>query len=347
MDRYSARINLYGSTDRERQLNRLRSDISKNSVSSISCKDIKLNGEESHLIINTGTKPYYKEFQSLPNQIVYMGDYVDWNNNVWLIYEADTDDEVYIDGTLRLCNYKLFWQNDKGDIISRYAHVLNASSYNNGESENKTMTLLSNQYMVYLPFDEDTELLDNEKRIHMAKSNRKCRPYELTRVDDISYDYTDKGIINLMLTQDEYSPEHDKLVDDVTGNKVWICDYQEPATPPSPTDPEGPNKSPILLQAKFSCKGDKIIKAGGSAKTFSVEFSDENGATVSDVNYTWSISIAKEFEDLLSVETLSSRQCKIKLGYDDLVIGNYVKLSVLNDEGAEIGWELIEIGGNL
>ncbi|MEY8352597.1 hypothetical protein AALB39_04480 [Lachnospiraceae bacterium 54-53] len=275
--------------------------------------------------------------------------YIKGNDGIiWLLKGKADSNGIYDKCTANLCNYKLFWQNGKGDIISRYAHVLNASSYNNGESENKTMTLLSNQYMVYLPFDEDTELLDNEKRIHMAKSNRKCRPYELTRVDDIAYDYTDKGIINLMFTQDEYSSEHDKLVDDGTGNKVWICDYKEPSTPPSPTDPgDNGNQSPILLQAKFSCKGDKIIKAGGSAKTFSVEFTDENGVTVSDISYTWSISITKEFEDLLSVETLTSGQCRIKLGYDDLVIGNYVRLSVLNNEGKEIGYELIEIGGNL
>ena len=64
MDRYSARMNLHGSTKRERELNRLKSDIVRKAPSSLSYKDVKLNGEPTQLMINTSTKPYYKETYS-------------------------------------------------------------------------------------------------------------------------------------------------------------------------------------------------------------------------------------------------------------------------------------------
>ena len=78
MDRYEARMNLHGTTQRERVKNRLINNLSNKVSASLSYKDVILNGEETQLVINTGTKPYYKEFQSLPNQKIIMGDYVEW-----------------------------------------------------------------------------------------------------------------------------------------------------------------------------------------------------------------------------------------------------------------------------
>ena len=212
MDRYSARMNLRGSTQRERELNMLKSDIVRKAPSSLSYKDVKLNGEPTQLMINTSTKPYYKEFQSLPDQTVLAGDYVEWANSVWLVLNADCDDEVYTDGNLRQCQHKIFWQKDDGTIVSRYAYTENASAYNNGEKGNNTITLQSNQFMVYLPYDDETAELDNGKRVHVSRSNGKCRPYELTRPDDITYGFGEKGILNIIFTQTQYNPDEDKLV---------------------------------------------------------------------------------------------------------------------------------------
>ena len=337
-DTYNTRININGKTQRERNINRLKQNISNKSPDNPSYKNIKLNGKETQLIINSGTKSYYKEFQTLPNEIIAMGDYVLWNNNIWIVFESDTDDEIYIDGKLRLCNYKMYWQNSSGEILSRYVHVENASAYNNGESGNKTIILQTNQFMVYMPYDEATMILDNGKRIHMSKDNNKCVPYELTRVDDLSYNFSSKGLVNLILTQTQVSHDSDKLVDDGTGNKIWLCDYIDLTTPPSPIDPEDP------VIAEITCKGDKLIKAGGNAKTFTAVFTDADGNAISDVEFEWDVSIADEFSSLLSVEILSDNQCKIKLGYDDLIFGNHIKISIIID-GNEITSELIEIGG--
>ena len=95
MDRYTARINLHGTTQRERLKNRLIDNLNKKVPDSLSYKDVLLNGVETQLIINTSTQPYYKEFESLPGQYITMGDYIEWANRVWLVYEADSDDEIY------------------------------------------------------------------------------------------------------------------------------------------------------------------------------------------------------------------------------------------------------------
>lgn len=192
MDRYIARMTQHGTTQRERIVNRLKTNLNNKLQDSPSYKSVKLNGEETHLIINTSTKPYYKEFQSLPDQKILAGDYVEWANSMWLVLNADSDDEMYIDGNLRQCQHRIYWQKADGTIVSRFAYTENASAYNNGETGNNTITLQSNQFMVYLPYDEETVELDNGKRIHMSRSNAKCKPYELTRPDDVTYGFGEK-----------------------------------------------------------------------------------------------------------------------------------------------------------
>lgn len=326
MDRYEARINLHGTTQKDRILNRER-ELLQNKIShSLSCKDVRHNGIDTKLVINSGTKPYYKEFQSAPGQKILAGDYIEWKNTVWLVYEADIDDELYIDGTLRQCQYNLFWQNSDGDIISRYAWVQNASAYNNGETGDKSITLQSNQFMVYMPYDDETVFLDNGKRIHMARSNNKCSAYRLTRPDDISYGYGEKGVLNIIFTQDQTNNEKDKLVALDDGSQVWICDYRPPATPNQPSKPE---ESPLLCSIECT---SPIVKIGSRLKTFKGIITDSYGNLL---DKTGMFSIVSDFSDKIIMDTSVPNQAKIKIldDYFDLV-GNTFHLMFSAESGS-------------
>lgn len=316
MDRYSARMNLRGSTQRERELNRLKSDIARKAPSSLSYKDVKLNGEPTQLMINTSTKPYYKEFESLPDQKVLAGDYVEWANSIWLVLNVDCDDEVYTDGNLRQCQHRIFWQRADGTVVSRYAYTENASAYNNGEKGNNTITLQSNQFMVYLPYDEETSELDNGKRVHMSRSNQKCKPYDLTRPDDITYGFGEKGILNIIFTQTQYNQDTDKLVTLENGTQVWICDYIPPSTPLPPSD------ETTILSAVIS--GNKNLKIGFS-RTYTATLSDADGNVIEwdDSLYGWNV-----VSDFAVEQNVTEN--KIKLFVDDeSLIGSSFLLQVI------------------
>ena len=325
MDRYEARISLCGATQRERNLNRLKQDILNKVPANPSYKEIRLNGEDTHLVINIGTKPYYKEFESLPGQKILAGDYVEWSNNIWLVYEADSDDEIYTDGNLRQCQYELFWQNSDGQIISRHAWVQNASAYNNGESGNNTITLQSNQFMVYMPYDDDTLLLDNGLRMHISRSNRKCKPYKLTRPDDIAMGYGEKGVLGLVFTQDEYNPTEAKLIELEDGRSVWICKYFSPPTPPDPNPPD----ETANLFANIS--GNTNLKVGYS-RSYLVNFTDKDGAAVEDVDFEWNVE--GDFADKVK-KTVSGNTIKLQVD-DDSLIGSHFLLEIWV-EGKKIG----------
>lgn len=319
IDRYTARINLRGVNSRERYVNQFKEDISRKLSSNPSYKNVKLNGIETQLIINSGTETFYKEFQSLPGQQILAGDYIEWANQVWLVYTADLDDEMYTDGKLRQCQHKIFWQKDDGTIISRYVWTQNASAYNNGEQGNSTITLQSNQFMVYMPYDDDTKYLDNGIRVHMSRSNIKCKPYKLTRPDDVSYGYGEKGVINIIFTQDQYSVDNDSLITLENGSQVWICDYHSPAPSPEPPAPhETTDLSAVIA-------GGNTLRCG-RAKSWTVIFLDQNGNEIADQNFQWKVDIEHDIK-----QVVDGQRIQLKVDDEQLIDCSFL-LSVSVDD---------------
>lgn len=287
MDRYTARMTQHGTTQRERILNRLKANLNNKLQDNPSYKTVKLNGEETNLIINTSTKPYYKEFQSLPDQKILAGDYIEWADSMWLVLNADNDDEVYTDGNLRQCQHRIYWQKSDGTIVSRYAYTENASAYNNGETGNNTITLQSNQFMVYLPYDEETAELDNGKRVHMSRRNVKCKPYELTRPDDITYGFGEKGVLNIIFTQTQYNQENDKLITLEDGTQAWICDYIDSSSTPQPSEPSNPDETADLFG---TISGSNNLKVNiPMTYTATIYGSDGNESSWDDTINAWRI----------------------------------------------------------
>ena len=316
MDRYTARMTQYGTTQRERIVNRLKTNLNNKLQDNPSYKSVKLNGKETHLIINTSTKPYYKEFQSLPDQKILAGDYVEWADSMWLVLNADSDDEVYTDGNLRQCQHCIYWQKSDGTIVSRYAYTENASAYNNGEAGNHTITLQSNQFMVYLPYDEETAELDNGKRVHMSRSNSKCKPYELTRPDDVTYGFGKKGVLNIIFTQTQYNQGNDKLITLEDGTQAWICDYIDSSSTPTPPQPSTPDETADFWDMKINCPNLEIKPTGYPKTLTATLYNTKTGEIIPDIVYEWNvqssisefisytvvdnvlkISLSKEYED--------------------------------------------------
>ena len=322
MDRYTARMTQHGITQRERIVNRLKTNLNNKLQDNPSYKTVKLNGEETNLIINTSTKPYYKEFQSLPDQKILAGDYVEWADSMWLVLNADSDDEVYTDGNLRQCQHRIYWQKADGTIVSRYAYTENASAYNNGETGNNTITLQSNQFMVYLPYDEETAELDNGKRVHMSRSNAKCKPYELTRPDDVTYGFGEKGVLNIIFTQTQYNQDNDKLITLENGTQAWICDYIDPSSLPSIPDETSD------LFATIS--GNMNLKVGFS-RTYTVNFTDNNGNEIDwdGISFIWGIE--SSFDNNLIIKNIDKNKINISVNDENLIGGSFILSITVND----------------
>jgi len=312
MDRYTARINLHGTTQRERAKNRLIAHLNDRTKHSLSYKDILLNGEKTQLIINSGTQPYYKEFQSLPSQEINIGDYVEWANSHWIVVTCDSDDEIYRDGKLNQCNYLLKWQNELGEIIERWAVIQSASKYNDGTDSNAVITLGSDQLSIIVPIDSETIKLKKSmsKKFFIDGNTEDPTTYELTGTGNVPDTYNGHGITSWIVKECAYTATEDDL-------KYGVCNYKAVDTEEDPaTPPENPDEM-TDLRASITFKGSQELKIGGTTKTLTGSFVDSDGNVITDIG-AWEVITIDELLPYLEY-TITDNTLKIKVLDTDLI----------------------------
>lgn len=310
MDRYTARINLHGTTQRERMVNRTKANLQNKVVDSLSYKTIKLNGIEAQMVINEGTQPYYKEFESTPGQEINIGDYIEWANSWWLVTTCDYDDELYRNGKLQQCNYLLKWQNELGEIIERHAVILSASKYNDGLAESNVISLGSDKLSINIPLDAEALKLKKSMAKKFFIDNNKEDPtaYLLANTGNVADTYNGHGITHWIVEECAYTASEDDL-------KYGVCDYVSPTAPPEEDD-----KTTILSGAiTGTISGNKNLKVG-FARTYTANLVDEDGNTVewSD-GFKW--DIVSDFEVSL---TENGNQIELLVDDEDLIDETFV-----------------------
>lgn len=305
-DLYNKRININGSTQRDRNLNTLKINISNKASASLSYKDVLINGLEQNLFIDSGTKSTIKNIKSLPNKSFNLGDIVDFANCKWLITEADSDDEVYVDGKIQECNYLLKYQDENAKIIETWIVSQNAAQYNNGESGNKTIVLGSDQLMLFIPYNTDTVKLRRGKRFFIDNNKVNPMAYKLTRPDTTSFVKNRKGYISLIVTEDVTVGANDRP-------DLMLCDYIESTTPP--VDP-----SNWIMEIEYL--GIPTLKIGGNYKTFTAKLYDNN-KNLMPVTPIWTFNKHSSSLDVITTEN----EIKIKTNNVNLS-GEIITLTV-------------------
>lgn len=329
MDRYTARINLHGTTQRERIVNRTKANLQNKVVDSLSYKTIKLNGIETQLVINEGTQPYYKEFESMPGQEINIGDYIEWANSWWLVTTCDYDDELYRNGKLHQCNYLLKWQNELGEIIERQAVILSASKYNDGLAESNVISLGSDKLSINIPLDSEALKLKKSMGKKFFVDNNKEDPtaYLLANTGNVADTYNGHGITHWIVEECAYTASKDDL-------KYGVCDYISPTTPP-----ENDDETTILNGTiTGTISGNKNLKVG-FARTYIANLVDKEGNVVewSD-EFSW--NTVSDFEVGL---TENGNQIELLVDDEDLVDSTFF-LQLLNGDSVITQVEITVVG---
>lgn len=250
--------------------------------------DTKLKTLVRHLLVPIGS--------------CHAGMYAKVKGRFWLIVGIVDDNGIYEKAILSICNYQLTWLNDAGKPIQRWANIISASQYNNGEHVNLDYTIRSDQLLISLPDDDESLMIMQNKRFVI---DRRCKIYEksfdgsvtvdtsnpvitydVTRVDSVLYDYQDSGLHQIMVTQDEQHKDDGYYVIDGTG--YWLCDV--------PTDE---NDGTTSLSCEIVCE-EPVIYNDIEPVAFVARFYDVDGNVVSDVAPEW--SIVGDLYELLDIE---------------------------------------------
>lgn len=258
-----------------------------------------------------------------PIGTVKAGMYIFFENRYWLITGYPSSNKSYEKATVKLCQYKVKWQNSDGTIVERWVSTQSSSKYDDGLKDSNTMTLTSDSIMLLLPNDDESLTLDG-KRIFIDKKNPPNKVYLVSRADSVLYDYgEDHGGMFCFIT------EKTELNESTDRPDLGICDYISPAT-----QPEEDDKTTILSSAiTGTISGNKNLKVG-FARTYTANLVDEDGNAVewSD-EFKWNIvgdievdltENGNQVELFVDDEDLVDEKFKLALCHEDRMLDEIV-----------------------
>lgn len=303
---------------------------------------VKRNGEPFELLIikDTDNNTFKKKIKSRPSEPFNLGDYIEWNNQIWLVTLVDTDDKAYHSGYMYLCTVPIRWQNSDGKIIERYVYAEDFTKYSNGVTGNNTITIGDNQYGLTLPVDEETKKLKRDMRFPIDfDDSEQPDIYKLTnrkvKLSDNQY-FGRGGTMIVTMSFDAFNPNDDKKVVMDNGQEVWICNYNNSHTPLPPTTPE-PDETTDL---RCKITGTYYTLRAMYKRNYTVNFTNKDGNTVdwNTIDYQWNI-----VADFPVKQTIVDNKITVSVGNEDL-IGSSFLLQVIVDGSvlSEVKIDIVE-----
>ena len=334
--------NAYGTKNRrEKELNKVNHEMSKHFDDTFGTIDVLLNGVPTQLMIikDTDNNTFKKKIKSVHGEKFNLGDYVEWNNQKWLVTLVDTDERTWNRGYMYLCTVPLRWQNSEGKIIERYVYSEDFTKYSNGVTGNSTITIGDNQYGLTLPVDNETKKLKRDMRFPIDfDDSEQPDIYKLTnrkvKLNDNQY-FGRGGTMIVTMSFDVFNPSDDKKITMEDGQEVWICNYNNSHTPLPPTPPV-PDETTDL---SASILGNTNLR-NSYERTYTANFADIDGSTIDwqKVDYHWNI-----IADFDVKQTIINNQMTVSVN-DENLIGNTFLVQVItaNKVAAEIRIDITE-----
>lgn len=253
------------------------------------------------IVQNTVTDTKLKSLNRLlyvPIGTCKAGTYVYYKDKIWLIVGLVDDNKMYEKAVMTLCNYKLTWLNQKGQIVQRWANVVSASQYNNGESYTDNYRYRTDQLMLSMPNDDESVMVRHGMRMVIDKrcsvyerdfgaeikksTGHSINVYQITRMDSVLFDYQDSGYYQCLVTLDEQQECDGYYVIDGVG--YWLCE-----------EPTITGEKP--LSCDIICESNEIYN-GFEPGIFTAQFYDGSN-NIADVPPIWEIKC--DFADKLDV----------------------------------------------
>lgn len=322
--------NAYGTKSRrEKELVKINHEMSKHFEDTFDTEEVLLNDIPTQLMIikDTDGNTFKKKIKSVHGNKFNLGDYVKWNNQMWLITLVDVDEKTWNRGYMYLCTVPLRWQNSEGKIIERYVYAEDFTKYSNGVTGNNTITIGDNQYGLTLPVDEETKKLKRDMRFPMDfDDSEQPDIYKLTnrkvKLSDNQY-FGRGGTMVVTMSFDAFNTNEDKKVVMENGQEVWICNYNN-STSPLPPTPQPPDETTDL---RCVITGNINLKNGYS-RTYTVTFTDEDGNDVDwqNVDYKW-----KVVSDFDVKQTATDNKITVSINDENLIGGSFLVQIVIGE----------------
>ena len=276
----------------------------------------------------------YQNFLTTYDNPLKIGEYLHdtKNDTYWLVYNSFNVNDVHYEGKMIQCNYLLKWQLSNGNIVKRWANIVSASKYDDGENGNSTIVLTSNNYTILIGYCEEGFELEGKRVFIDMKPFNPMKVFKITRSDDVIYNSGNMGSLLCFIgDKTEFNPSKDN-------QELRICDYIDSFSPLPPTPAETDETTD--LSAVIS--GNTNLK-NGYRRTYAVTFTDKDGNSVDwqSVKYEW--DIVSNFDDLEIKWTRDANKITINVDNEDLIGSSFLlQISINGTTVSEIIVNIIE-----
>lgn len=290
MDFFRKINNAYNSnSQKETTLYEIRESINRTHTETIDFQpDTLVDGQPMPLIVmeprrGGNERDRMKKIEAPPQSSFKLGSKIDCFGKVWLVTEVNYNDEVKLQGVMRLCNHVLKWQDKDLNILEEPCVCSRYKTTATGEDPGKTVSVNDTRREIFIQFNRKTASIRQQMR-HYIDINvdsefegliEDLKVYRLTDLDRTSYIVDGVGAFHMTYDECQKMPgDRDDL---------GIADYREPNTTVPP---------PIGI-GEITFTGEPEIRRGASSfKDFRIRFLNSEGNEITDITPEWSIEPA-------------------------------------------------------
>ncbi len=285
---YESKMNIKGSSIRERQINSIQKNILNDFQNSPSYRQTYINGSDDYKEIHVVETQYsfVKNILTKPGDELFAGDVLEFDDKKWLCTEVNKSLRVYDTGKVYLCNntLKLY----KNHILYEVPAVVESAVrlYQLGIEENKYISTPSSTIIVRIPANSITQQIKRSDVYKLGVQN-----YSVQDCNDI----IEPGLIILKLEyeqQEQQLPNYTLTI--LNGDNIQVSQSQQLIINVEVRDDDNIIPTPPLL---YSSSDENIATI------------DENGiVTILDVgtiNFTVSLVSDENIYDTIQVEIIA------------------------------------------
>ena len=174
------------------------------------------------------------------------------------------------------------------------------------------------QHLIYLPYNEETIMLDTQTRFLMDKNKVDPTAYRITRVDPISYAVGDEraedGLIQWAVLEDQFNAATDNA-------ELMVADYYT-SVPGGTEETLGASVHITLTDLD----GDFKI-AGGETKQIRVQVLDESGVPIDPLQYR----LEYDFAGAASIVDEMNGVITLRASDDPVFVGTQIEIKAIHD----------------
>lgn len=219
------------------------------------------------------------------------GQYILDDDAFWIVATRPDNNGIYEKAILWKCKYTLkFVSPLTGEIVSYPIYNNNSTQYGTGESSKMHMTVGDAQHLVYIPYNEETILIDDRFRFLMDRNRQNPTAYRITQVDPLSYAVggeNEDGLIQWTVIETPFNEETDS-------RELMVADYFHRTIGDENTE-QGISGELVLLDMD----GDQRI-AVGEEKEIHVLLRNETGAETEVYDYSAEIEGLEQIAEIRS-----------------------------------------------